>query len=331
MNQKAQFSSSGPGCISEEQYFALRTGAGAIWIEREFLEVSGPDTLKFLQGQCSQNIDAIEVGQSADSLLLEPDGKLCALIRLTRLKDDQVIIDTARGYKDKVEHRLARFKLRTKVEFKTLDWHCVGLRGNKVAQLSELNHLEGVDVLVIDFDWNNWKGVDLIGPSVQLLESVEVAPNIQIHDVEICSFEAGQSCRIESGIPLMGAELTEKTIPGEAHLVERTVSFSKGCYTGQELIARLDARGNRVARRLVGIVIDESDHVAVPSVGSQLISGPDSKVVGVLTSLSWSPSLGCPVALGYLHRSIEIPNRLEIKSLDDTRIFAAEARVLPLV
>ena len=72
--------------------------------------------------------------------------------------------------------------------------------------------------------------------------------------VVACGAEAVEACRIVSGIPAMGTELTAKTIAAEAGLVERTVSFTKGCYTGQELVARIDARGSNVPRRLVGVV-----------------------------------------------------------------------------
>ena len=106
-------------------------------------------------------------------------------------------------------------------------------------------------VLALPFAWNGWTGVDLLGP-----EDVVLGPDAAAlpDGVTACGAEAVEACRIVSGIPAMGTELTGKTIAAEAGLVERTVSFTKGCYTGQELVARIDSRGSNVARRLVGVV-----------------------------------------------------------------------------
>ena len=121
----------------------------------------------------------------------------------------------------------------------------------------------------------------------------------------------------------MGTELTDKTIAAEAGLVERTVSFTKGCYTGQELVARIESRGSNVARRLVGVVAPEG-----PPEGSRWRSGmtlhagaappgdgaADDKVVGSVTSTAWSPELGAWAALGYLHRTVEAPGPVRVRS-----------------
>ncbi len=96
----------------------------------------------------------------------------------------------------------------------------------------------------------------------------------------------------------MGAELDERTIAAEADLLDRSVSFTKGCYTGQELVARLDARGNRVARHLRGLVGGRSAPAGADRRelgrprGSEIVV--EGKVVGTVTSSAWSPALGCP-------------------------------------
>ncbi len=99
----------------------------------------------------------------------------------------------------------------------------------------------------------------------------------------------------------MGAELDERTIAAEADLLERCVSFTKGCYTGQELVARLDARGNKVARRLRAVVVDPDQGEGWALRPGATVSVAD-KAVGRLTSVAWSPRLGTAVALSYLHR-----------------------------
>jgi len=114
---------------------------------------------------------------------------------------------------------------------------------------------------------------------------------------------AFEVARIEAGVPAMGRELTERTIPQEAgSLVEHTVSFTKGCYTGQELVARLEARGAKVARRLRGVVLDPAGQCPEDAI---LVSG--ERELGRLTSIAWSPGFAAPVALAYVRRDVVLP------------------------
>ena len=217
------------------------------------LAVRGPDAESYLQGQLSQDVAALAVGASADSLLLEPDGKLSALLRVTRTDGQGFVLDVDRGYGDAVLARLRRFLLRSKVELEQLAWRDLSLRGDGVGEAAAglLTVLAERGVLALPFEWNGWTGVDLLGP-----QDVVLGPgDATLPDgITACGADAVEACRIVSGIPAMGTELTNKTIAAEAGLVERTVSFTKGCYTGQELVARLDSRGSNVARRLVGVV-----------------------------------------------------------------------------
>jgi folate-binding protein YgfZ len=122
--------------------------------------------------------------------------------------------------------------------------------------------------------------------------------------VRIVSAAAFEVARIESGVPRMGAELTEKTIPEETGLVARTVSFTKGCYTGQELVARIDSRGGNVPRRLRSLVLDD-----LAPVGASVLFG--TKVVGTLTSVAAHPAGGA-VALAYLGRDVSVPEAVTV-------------------
>lgn len=253
-------------------YELLRTAAGAVWLERDALRVSGPDALAFLDGQLSQDIKAVAIGASADSLLLQPQGKVVALLRVTRAADDAFVLDTDAGFGETVAERLERFKLRTKADIDAVpEWKCLA-----VIRSGEASYIVGPDAAVPD-------------------------------GVAECDSAAYEIWRIESGVPVMGRELTEDTIPAAAFgVVERAVSFTKGCYTGQELVARIDSRGGNVPRRLHGI---EFDTEGVPTGGDRLtVNGDD---IGWVTSAALSPRTGHAVALGYVARKVEPPAAID--------------------
>jgi folate-binding protein YgfZ len=301
-----------------EDYTALRSAVGAAPVGRDVLRVSGPDALEYLQGQLSQDLAALRPGDSADSLLLTPQGKLDALVRVTRVGDDVVVLDVESGFGEATMARLERFKLRVKVAVETLAWRCVALRGPTAAALAlpASPAPQAGAPLAVGYAWNGVEGVDLLGESPQVPAGVRV-----------CGAAAWESVRVEAGIPRMGAELDERTIAAEADLLERTVSFTKGCYTGGELVARLDARGNRVARHLRGLVVDEPPPGAPPvAPGVGIVAG--DKAVGAVTSTAWSPALGRAVALAYVHRAVEPGARVELVTAAGP--LAAEVRALPM-
>jgi folate-binding protein YgfZ len=116
--------------------------------------------------------------------------------------------------------------------------------------------------------------------------------------------------RVEGGVPLFHRDMDEETIPLEAGIEGRAISFTKGCYVGQEVIVRVLHRGHgRVARKLVGLRVDGP---AVPARGSVIRSG--DREAGRVTSAAFSPSLDSPIALGYVHRDFSDPgSRLTIE------------------
>jgi folate-binding protein YgfZ len=317
---------------------ALRSGAGAFIAPRDVIAVRGPDAESYLQGQLSQDVDALAIGAAKDALLLQPDGKLTALLRVTRTDGRGFLLDVEGGYGSSVAERLRRFLLRTKVELEQLDWRCLCLRGDAVkdAAAGMLAVLAERGVLTLPFEWNGWAGVDVLGPRDTVLDTSQLPEG-----VVPCGPAPVEACRIASGIPAMGAELTEKTIPAEAGLVERTVDFDKGCYTGQELVARIDSRGSNVARRLVGVVSADAGQGGEPLARGMTLhageppTGDDpaaDKVVGTVTSAAWSSELRAQIALAYLHRSVGAPGPVRVRSGDGTG-GARPARValLPLV
>ncbi len=134
--------------------------------------------------------------------------------------------------------------------------------------------------------------------------------------------------RIEAGVPRFGAEIVEDVIPAELGqwLVDASVSFTKGCYTGQELVARVDSRGGNVPRHLRGLVVEGDE---VPPPGAEIVTDPSgtAKVVGTVTSSARSGDLG-PIALAFVHRTVEPPAEVEVR-WDGGRT-SAEVRELPL-
>lgn len=319
---------------------ALRRGAGAWRARRDVIAVHGPDATAYLQGQLSQDVEGLTPGASADSLLLEPDGKLSALVRVSRVEQAAFLLDVDGGYGEPVVARLRRFLLRSKVELEPLAWRCLCLRGGAAAELvgtveAALRQAGG---RVLPFSWNGWAGFDLLGPDDAVPGFGAPLPA----GATPCGEGAVEACRIVSGIPAMGAELTGRTIAAEADLVTRTVDFAKGCYTGQELVARIDARGSKVARRLVGIVREpepEGAETSLLTAGMTLHAGEapsgdaaaDDKVVGTVTSAAWSVELGAWVGLAYLHRSVPAPGPVRVRSGDGVGASSpARVDLLPL-
>ena len=313
----------------EQGYRALRTAVAVRALDRDVVRVAGPDAASYLQGQLSQDVDALGVGEGRESLLLSPQGRVDAYLRVAKLADDEFALDVESGFGDAVIERLERFRLRTKVVFDPLEWVCTGLRGP-----ASRAAVTGDPVLRLDTDWPGLVGVDLLGP-----RPPDDLPWVAPGTVE-CPAEAWEAARIEAGQPVLGREIDERTIAAEVGVVERAVSFTKGCFTGQELVARLDARGSKVARRLCGVVVLDpaTGHGADELVGAAVWwrgtgDGGDGKEVGRLTSGAWSPGLDAVVALAVLHRSIVPPEAvvLRLGPVGAGEELVAEARPLPLV
>ena len=290
-------------------YDAFRNDAGAVWLPRDFLVVDGPDALSFLQGQLSQDVD-IDNGHSTWALLLQPQGKLVAFVRVLRQSADRFVVETDAGFGPVVVERLNRFKLRVKADVTPLDWRCLAVRGPRAHEAVTSGGAAGTVVVA---DWPGLPGADLVGDAPEPPDAVP-----------LCELDAYEAVRIEAGIPVMGSEMDESTIPAEAGVVDQTVSFTKGCYTGQELVARIDSRGGNVPRKLRGVIVSGDD---APPAGAAVRSG-EGKDVGRLTSVARSPRLGI-VALGYVGRAVTPP--AEVTVAWDGGSAPARVEPLPLV
>jgi folate-binding protein YgfZ len=252
----------------------------AAWIERDVVRASGPETVAFLQGQLSQDVESLAVGGSAWSLLLQPSGKVDSWLRATRVEDDVMVLDVDGGWGDALIERLERFKLRTKCELERVEGpRCLAVRNVAVARPAPPP--SGLPIV-----WPGTDGYDLLGPDVAPPNGIRPTDDAQ---------EAYERARIEAGVPALGRELTDTTIPVEAGqwLIDASVSFTKGCFTGQELVARIDSRGGNAPRPVRGLRIagaaHEHDDITV-----------DGKSIGTITSASDT------VALAPLTRTVAI-------------------------
>ncbi len=247
---------------------------------RDVIRASGADAVTYLQGQMSQDLGAMAVGSSAWSLLLQPQGKLTAMLHVTRVGAEEFVLTTDVGTGDEALARLQRFRLRVDCELTLTTEPVVSVRGGVEAP-TDLPE----SVVVAGFAWQGVNGFDFIGNEATMPEGV-----VELNE------EQAELLRISIGLPKMGAELTESTIPAEAGIVTMSASFTKGCYTGQELVARIDSRANNTPRRLARLTLDAGMQVEA---GDELTL--DGAVVGRLTSIG-SNEGSATLALGYLTR-----------------------------
>lgn len=274
-------------------YHALRTDVAAVRLPRDVIRVAGADAGSYLQGQLSQDIDGLGRTGPGWSFLLQPTGKVVAWLRVTRHGDEELVLDVDAGFGQDVVDRLQRFLIRTKATLELFEgWSMVSVRG---PAMGAADFASANPELILPADWPGLPGADLLGPDVRIPTGVL--------EVDRSVLEA---VRIECGVPAMGAELTDRTIPGEAGawLIESSVSFTKGCYTGQELVARIDSRGNNVPRHLRGLVVDAAHGAAVPVGATVEVDGAE---VGTVTSSVAAPDGAGWLALAYIGRAVEPP------------------------
>ena len=264
---------------------------------RDVLVVRGPDALTYLQGQVTADVLALDPGASTPALLLAPNGKMCAVLRLWRTAEHVVVIDTDAGAGDSVESRMRRFLLRTDATIERLDWECVALRGQQSeydrAVAGEDSDSEPAELMAASM-WPGGLGVDLLGVSVLVPTGV----------AEVSSDEL-EVLRIRAGWPAFGAEITEEVIPAEigAWLMAAAVSFTKGCYVGQELTARINSRGGNAPRRLRTFEVPAGSTVAA---GDEIVEVGDEAggAKGIVTSAAVDPATRTTVVMGFVHRSV---------------------------
>jgi folate-binding protein YgfZ len=291
------------------QYRALREEAGFLARERTALLVSGSDAAEYLQGQLTNDTEALEPERGCYAALLDRKGHLTSDLRVLRLENGDLWLDLEPGAAETVLKHLRTYSIGREVEIAdvTESWAVISLIGPRSAELSGFDGLgpehaqrfrqwDGVDVLGVATD----VGVDLIvkAEDAATLESALAAVGaVQVSD------EAAEIIRVETGRPRFALDMGPEHMPAEAGIVERAVDFEKGCYIGQEPVARLHYRGkpNRTLRGL---------RLSAPAAhGDRLALG--EKEVGTIGTYCLSPAHG-PVALAIVRREAEVGERLTV-------------------
>ena len=244
-------------------------------VRHDACRVFGRDAASYLHSQASNDIASLEVGSARYAFLLDPTGKIVSLVRVTRLGDTEFLLDLDRGGLDDLVARLRRFMIRVDVTIEPVDLTCVCHRGDDVSSAPE----SGAGVPVVAAWWGDGTAVDrlLLGDA----SGDDLSPELEIE-------------RVAAAWPRLGAEIEPgSTLPAATGVVPKAVSFTKGCYPGQELVERMDSRGAEAP-----MVLRRLDDATGLVVGSEIRL--DDTVIGRVTSVAGGR------ALAYVRRGVEI-------------------------
>jgi folate-binding protein YgfZ len=253
---------------------------------RDVVMAHGPDALSYLHSQLSQEIRDLDVGEARWTFVLQPAGKVDVLARVLRSGDSAFVLDVDAGSGDALLARLLRFRIRVKVDVERIPWHCIAVRGAGAAEAAARAITAAGGAVAVPGWWGSDDAADLLGPS-------PVPPD----GVRAASADELEAARVAAGWPAMGPEIGATTIPGETGVVSVAVSFTKGCYPGQELVERMDSRAATAPRllrrvRLSGpaspgdaVTIDGRDAGRITSVAGGLALALVGRAVDVPTSV----------------------------------------------
>jgi len=316
------------------QYEALKSGVGLVdCLDRTLIEVTGKDRATFLHGFCTNDIKRLEPGQGCEAFLTNVQGKTIGFVNIF-CEENRLVIESAPGQGAHIISSLDRYLIREDVQLidRGESWRAPLLAGPGAAAL--IKQLFATEISLEP--WNHvqcpWQGHDLtvrrvdytgatdfqIGMEVSAYQSFRAA--IAAADAIECDPSAVEIARIETGSPVFGRDITDDNLPQEVDRNTTAISFTKGCYLGQETVARIDALGH-VNRVLRGLQVASNQP---PAPGAEFTR--DGKVVARVTSACWSIVLGAPLALAYVRREFSTPGS-QLESTDTQ----AEVVALPLV
>ena len=338
--------------IRPDPYRAAREGAALVdRSDRGRLWLAGPDRATYLQGLLTNDVKALPAGAGCYAAWLTAQGRMVSDVRVYELGDGMLLTlpgPRASLVRDRLEQLI--FAEQVSVEDRTRSWSQVGVHGPHAAgALTVALGAVGVDLpaaeRVAGFEGLRCErlmggagelivvGTDELGGGLDVVAEAglgaAVRSGLEAAGAVALPAAVVEALRVEAGLPEFGVDMDEDTIPLEAGLESRAISFTKGCYVGQEVIVRVRDRGHgRVARRLVGLVLEGRDTTVVPARGAALRAG--DRDVGRVTSAVWSPALGQAIALGYVHRDFTEPGTTVTVATDRGAV-DARIRALPFI
>ena len=300
-----------------DEYTAIRTrsGIGAIAPRRQ-IAVAGTDRATYLQGLLTNDIQALVGGTGCYSTWLTPQGRMMTDMHVLE-SGDMILLDVRSEVAELTLERLDQFLFGEDVQLASLDGQLtpIWIHGPLAGEVLTRT----ITGLEVPSDWPDYRVVrgtfgsvpvvvariDQVGvPGYCVYSPAGSEPELRAALLDAGAVEVSpaaiEALRIEAGYPLFGVDMTSDTIPLEAGIEGRAISFTKGCYVGQEVIIRVVHRGQgRVARKLVGLRLD-----GPVAAGSKVLAG--EREIGFVTSSTESPTLGA-IALGYVHRDFVEP------------------------
>jgi tRNA-modifying protein YgfZ len=310
-----------------DDYQTIREGAaiGAA-AERRQIAVSGQDRATYLQGLLTNDIPALSEGTGCYAAWLSPQGRMLTDMHVLE-SGGMILLDVPASTADATLARLEQFIFTEDVQVSSLAGALVGVWVHGPQAASVLERVLGATGLS---EWPSYcharfafGGAPVSAARIDQLGvpgfCVYVQPDHEraLHSALVAagarpvSADAIGAARIEAGYPVYGADMTDDILPLEAGIESRAISFSKGCYVGQEVVIRVLHRGQgRVAKKLVRLRMKEPT-----AAGAKLSAG--GKEIGFVTSAAVSPATG-PIALGYVHRDYVAPGT----ALDGATVWA---------
>jgi folate-binding protein YgfZ len=301
------------------EYRAVRDTVGLLDLShRGLLQFTGPDRLSFLQGMLSNDLRALKTFDGQYATLLTQQGKVIADVRVLCAMNS-FYLDFWEPLREKILAHLNRYLIADEVEIadRTEEYATLSLQGPKSEALLRalvgnaevpqrafghvMVQLEGAAICVVAASSTGEPGFDLIIPIADLEKIARrLSASGEQHSLRWIGAEAQEILRVEAGIPLYGVDFTEDNLLLEVGL-DHAVSFSKGCYLGQEVVERIRSRGH-VNKKLSGLLLEAEE----PAKAGSIIEA-NGKSVGTITSSVLSPRLNRPIALGYVSKEFWTP------------------------
>jgi tRNA-modifying protein YgfZ len=284
--------------------------------DRAKFRVTGQDRVRFLNGQLTNDILSLRPGSTICACALTAKGKLCADL-FVATTDAVHYLDADSALRESLAARLEKYIIADDVVLEDVTEE-FGLF--HLTDAGSPLQLEGLDLFQSESTRFAMPGVDLWFPVEKSALIRERLNQVPIDAAAVENF------RIEQGIPRWGNELSESVLPNEAGLDKRAISYTKGCYLGQEVISRIKSLGH-VNRQLRGLL--PSTGVTLES-GDQLVGTDEAgKEIGLITSVARSRALDHAIALGYVKRGFDAPGSILQVRRNNTLIGSIKVCSLP--